>query len=111
MLEITRYIEKNYAKNLSLDDLAAHVYYSKGYICNLFRRELNTSFGEYLTRVRIAHAKKLLTTSFLRLYEIADQTGFYDYSHFARTFKKYTGFSPQEYQNQKTDKIQETTSE
>lgn len=107
MLEITRYIEKNYAQNLSLEDLSAHVNYSKGYLCNLFRRELNTSFGNYLAKVRISHAKKLLTTSFLRLYEIAEQTGFYDYSHFARTFKKYTGFSPQEYQNHQIANIPE----
>lgn len=99
MLEIIRYIEKHYAENLSLEDLAAHVNYSKGYLCNIFRRELDTSFSNYLTKVRISHAKKLLTESFLRLYEIAEQTGFYDYSHFARTFKKVTGFSPQEYQN------------
>lgn len=102
MIEITRYIEKHYAENLSLEDLSAQVNYSKGYLCNIFRKELNTSFGNYLTKVRIFHAKKLLTTSFLRLYEIAEQTGFYDYSHFARTFKKYTGFSPQEYQNHQT---------
>ena len=107
MQEITRYIEKHYAENLSLEDLSAQVNYSRGYLCNLFRRELNTSFGNYLTKVRISHAKKLLTTSFLRLYEVAEQTGFYDYSHFARTFRKYTGFSPQEYQNHQAAATQE----
>lgn len=111
MIEITRYIEKHYAENLSLEDLATQVNYSKGYLCNIFRKELNTSFGNYLTKVRISHAKKLLTTSFLRLYEIAEQTGFYDYSHFARTFKKYTGFSPQEYQNHQTADLQEELTE
>lgn len=109
MQEIIRYIEKHYAENLSLEDLSAQVNYSKGYLCSIFRRELNTSFGNYLSKVRISHAKKLLTTSFLRLYEIAEQTGFYDYSHFARTFKKYTGFSPQEYQNHQAADIQEGT--
>lgn len=99
MTEIIRYIERHYAENLTLDDLSAQVNFSKGYLCNIFRKELNTSFSNYLARVRISHAKKLLTSSFLRLYEIAEQTGFYDYSHFARTFKKVTGFSPQEYQN------------
>ena len=111
MLEITRYIEAHYAENLSLEELAAHVNYSKGYLCNIFRKELNTSFGNYLTKVRISHAKKLLTDSFLRLYEIAEQTGFYDYSHFARTFKKATGFSPQEYQNHQTIDMKEGTLE
>lgn len=111
MIEITRYIETHYAENLSLEDLAAQVNYSKGYLCNMFRKELNTSFGNYLTKVRISHAKKLLTTSFLRLYEIAEQTGFYDYSHFARTFKKYTGFSPQEYQNHQGADMQEALTE
>ena len=111
MNEIIRYIEQHYAENLSLEHLSAQVNYSKGYLCNIFRRELNTSFGNYLTKVRISHAKKLLSTSFLRLYEIAEQTGFYDYSHFARTFKKITGFSPQEYQNHQTVNIQEDMTE
>lgn len=110
MQEIIHYIEKNYAQNLNLETLSAHVNYSKGYLCTIFRKELNTSFGSYLTKVRISHAKKLLATSFLRLYEIAEQTGFYDYSHFARTFKKYTGFSPQEYQNHQADSVREESS-
>lgn len=106
-LEIMRYIENHYAENLSLEALAAQVNYSKSHLYNVFRKELNTSFGNYLTKVRILHAKKLLTTSFLRLYEIAERTGFYDYSHFARTFKKYTGVSPQEYQNHQAANMQE----
>lgn len=107
MAEIIRYIEQHYMENLTLDILSTHVNYSRGYLCSIFRRELNTSFGNYLTKVRISHAKQLLTSSFLRLYEIAEQTGFYDYSHFARTFKKVTGFSPQEYQNHQSVDTQE----
>ena len=109
MQKITRYIEQHYGENLTLDELSLQVNYSKGYLCSIFRRELNTSFGHYLAKVRITHAKKLLTESFLRLYEIAEQTGFYDYSHFARTFKKATGFTPQEYQNHQTAENEEVT--
>lgn len=107
MVRITRYIDQHYAENLTLDELASYVNYSRGYICSLFRKEMNSSFGIYLTKVRITHAKHLLDTTFLKLYEVAEQTGFYDYSHFVKTFRKMTGISPQEYRNQQRDEMQE----
>lgn len=48
----------------------------------------------YLTELRLKEAEKLLKTTELKTYEIAERTGFSDYHHFCKTFKKVTGKTP-----------------
>ena len=47
--------------------------------------------------MRIESAKKLLTLSDAKVYEISQKVGYVNYEHFSRTFKKITGKSPNEY--------------
>ena len=66
-----------------------------------FERRFNRIFGttpyEYLLRVRIAAARALLENSERTIADIACETGFYDHSHFTRTFKRIVGISPGRY--------------
>lgn len=90
-------IEQNYNTNLSLDDICSKISVSKNYFCYLFKREVGISIWNYLTDVRIAHAKNLLEETELKSYEIAFRVGYDNPSYFSRLFKKNESMSPNEY--------------
>lgn len=91
------YIHHNYQDNLTLNDVAAHVFLSGNYFSTLFKQKTGTTFRNYLRSFRIEKAKELLTTTNLRIYEVAQQTGYNEHSHFVRAFKSLTGQSPGDY--------------
>lgn len=90
-------IENNYDQNLSLEDICARVLVSKTYFCYLFKRETGMSVWNYLTVVRLRHAKELLEKTQLRSYEVAFQVGYENPSYFSKIFKKYENMTPNEY--------------
>ncbi|KNY27974.1 helix-turn-helix domain-containing protein [Pseudobacteroides cellulosolvens] len=88
------FIEKNYMKQLLLEEAASYCLLNQTYFCSLFKRYLNCSFVTYLNRVRIEKSKKLLNDSGLSLYEVSKQCGFKTQSYFTKVFKQETGISP-----------------
>jgi two-component system response regulator YesN len=56
----------------------------------LFKQELGKTFTEYLNELRVDKAKRLLTETPCRVYEIAKQVGYKDYKYFVHVFKKLT---------------------
>ncbi len=95
------YIHNNYQDNLTLNDVATHVFLSENYFSTLFSQKTGTTFRNYLRGFRIEKAKELLTTTNLRIYEVAQQTGYTEHSHFVRAFKALTGQSPGDYRQSK----------
>lgn len=90
-----KYIDRQYAdKNLSLSEIADTVNVSENYLCRLFKREFDKSPMQYLTQVRISHAKRLLKNSHLQVKRICDQVGYANPFYFDRLFKRYTGITP-----------------
>jgi len=59
-----------------------------------FARETGETLTEYISRVRIEEAKKLFSTTRLKVYEVAERVGFQNVEHFSRVFKKLAGASP-----------------
>ncbi|WP_238652639.1 response regulator [Paenibacillus piscarius] len=102
--EITRaiqYIKRHYTENISLQNVADHVGLSFSYLSNLFRKELQISYIDYLNRYRIERAKELLAGSQLKSSDVAVQVGFSpEYTYFSKVFKKITGLGPNEYRRQ-----------
>lgn len=90
-------IEKRYNENISLEDICQEVSVSKNYFCYLFKRETGISIWNYLTGIRLQHAKKLLEETDLKSYEIAFRVGYDNPSYFSKIFKKYENVSPNEY--------------
>lgn len=88
------------SESLTLDEIAHIVGVHPAHLTRAFRRGFGQSIGEYVRELRIARARHLLETSEMTIGEIAHATGFADHSHFARTFKKYTGRSPQSYREE-----------
>ncbi len=91
------YIDQNFSKELSLDDVSRSVNISPYYFSKLFKEEAGENFIEYLTRVRIAHAKELLKNPSLSIKEICVMSGYSDPNYFSRIFKKWEDVTPSEY--------------
>ena len=99
---ICNYLEKNYMKNITLDELSGLTGLSKYYLLRSFTKQKGISPYRYLETIRIDRAKKLLEQGVLPI-EAALQTGFADQSHFSNFFKKFIGLTPKQYMNIFTD--------
>lgn len=93
------YIQEHYQEQLTLNDIASHVYVSPSYVSRMFSRELNKNFVDYINEVRIEKAKELLRDVRYKTYEIADRVGIQDARYFSRLFKKHTNMTPTEYRD------------
>jgi DNA gyrase inhibitor GyrI/AraC-like DNA-binding protein len=89
------HIAENLAEDLSLRRLAAVANFSEFHFHRLFRALMNEPLNEFITRVRLEHAVRLLRRQPRpTLTEIAVDSGFNSLSNFSRTFKKHCGLSP-----------------
>lgn len=95
--KVTRYIEENYLKNISLAHVAEQFYINKNYLCDVFKAHTGTTINDYITSLRIEHAKTLMRDTDKSLTEISFEAGYQNHSYFDRVFKKKTGLSPTEY--------------
>jgi len=96
--EIVRYTKKNYHKDLNLAELAKEFNYSYSYLGKKFRAEKKISYHNYLDKVRIEQAKKLIKSGSYYVYEIAEKVGYSNSDYFHKKFKKIMGVSPKQYQ-------------
>lgn len=89
--KVIHYINENYMNNITLAQIAAEHSFSPNYLCNLFKQETGLRIVEYINKVRIEEAKKLLRSTDLKVYEIAGRVGFSNTSYFCTVFKDITG--------------------
>ena len=99
---ICNFLEENYMKNITLDELSELTGLSKYYLLRSFTKQKGISPYRYLETIRIDRAKKLLEKGVLPI-EAALQTGFADQSHFSNFFKKFIGLTLKQYMNIFTD--------
>jgi len=95
--QIVDYINKNYMKKLQLKTIADQLFMNHSYCSQLFKKELNTTFSQYLMEVRMKEIKKLLGDVSFTTQEIAEKVGYDDYYYFNKVFKKYFGQTPYKY--------------
>ncbi len=91
------YINEHYAEPVTLNEVAEHTFVTTFYISRMFKKELGTSFVDYLNDIRIEKAKELLKDVKYKSYEVASLVGIQDPHYFSRLFKKHSGISPSEY--------------
>jgi AraC family transcriptional regulator len=89
-----RLIERHGVEPLSLRDVAAAVGVAAERLAHRFKSDLGCTVGDYIRTVRVGCAAQLLAETDRSIGEIAMQAGFYDQSHFSKTFKDYTGMTP-----------------
>lgn len=97
IIDATLYIKENFKEDLTIDDIAKHVFLSKYYFMRKFKEVLGISIHQYLVQQRLIHARYLMKQG-ANLTEISYQSGFKDYSTFARAFKKTYKMAPRVFQ-------------
>lgn len=93
------YIEQNFEKKLTLQDVADQCFVSQWHLSKLINKHMGKSFYDLLNSVRIDKARQLLQDPSLKIGEIVEMVGYADSAHFARIFKKIVGVSANEYRN------------
>jgi AraC-like DNA-binding protein len=94
---ICKYIEENYAKDISLADVSGIVAMSESSFSHFFKKRTGRSFISYLNDVRIGQSTKLLFETTNSIAEISFLCGYSNISNFNRIFKKIKGQTPSEY--------------
>lgn len=92
-----RYVAQNISKTISLQEVSNMLNISPGYFSTIFKQSTGISFIDYVTEVRIEKAKRLLKESSLKIYQIAQMTGYENAYYFSKVFKKITGVTPKEF--------------
>lgn len=95
--EAKQYIQENYMKSVTLEDVSAKIGFNTTYFCSLFKKDTGTTFLEYLYEIRINKAKDLLKETNYSVAVICEQVGYSDVKHFTKIFTRYTGLKPNEY--------------
>ena len=99
ILPALTYVSENYAENLTLSVISAHLGFNESYFCRIFKEATGATFTEYLNFVRVCKAEKLLCETQDSIYEIALTVGISSLSYFNRIFRKYHNCSPTTYRN------------
>lgn len=92
-----QYIQTRYREDITLKKLAELYYLNISYFSLSFKSVTGKNFNEYLTSVRMEHAKQFLQDKNMKINEAARMAGYEDMSYFGKLFRKYTGMTPKEY--------------
>ena len=92
-----RYMEENFCRLRTLEQIGDECHVTSGYLCRLFRRYEQQSPYAYLLRLKMHYAAELLQQGGLLVKQAAEQVGFEDEFLFSRRFKSFFGVSPKEF--------------
>ena len=101
--ELKKYVDQHYTDKILVADIAEHFHMDLNYISRLFRKKYEKSLKDYLTERRMEKAVYLLDNTGLKIYEVAEASGYSDYFYFTRVFRKITGLTPTEWRERKDD--------
>jgi AraC family transcriptional regulator len=90
-------LHEQLSEGVTVSDIAETVGVHPVYLARVFRKHFHCSVGDYVRKLRVEHAAHQMAESDSPLAEIAQAAGFYDQSHFTRTFKQITGLTPTEF--------------
>ena len=96
---IFSYVDEHLPHELKREEIADLVHFHPAYLSRFFKSRTGTSLSQYIVNQRIEKAKVLLTQSELQVNHIVHRLGYYNTSHFTRTFKQATGFTPRQYRS------------
>jgi AraC family transcriptional regulator of adaptative response / methylphosphotriester-DNA alkyltransferase methyltransferase len=90
-------VEREYASDLALDDIARRVASSRRQLQRAYAEVGNTTFRDHLTRVRMQRAAEMLATRSMTVREVAHRVGYRQPAQFAKAFRRHQGIAPSAY--------------
>lgn len=103
--KVKEYMNSNYDKDITRDDIARFVFLNPDYLTRIFRKATGLSLTEYLTELRIKNSMTLLATSNVQITTIATEVGYNNMNYFSKIFKKVTGVTPMEYRKKSQNRL------
>lgn len=94
--DIKEYVQEHLQEDISLQDVADKMFFSTVYFSRFFKKQTGETFSNYLLRVRMEQAVKLLRKN-KKVTEISEACGYHDPSYFTRIFKEYYNYTPKDY--------------
>lgn len=95
------YISNHLGDDFTYRDVAEFVHLSPRHFIRRFRSEMNETFTDYLIRVRMEAAVRLIEAEEMDIADVPGAVGYHDEKYFQQIFKKYTGCTPREYRRRK----------
>ena len=95
--EMVSYIKQNYTGKILLREFGEQFHLSEKYISRYFKEHFHITLSQYVTYLRLEHAKQMLQETDISVTEVAMQSGYQNISYFIRSFKKTYGVSPLKY--------------
>lgn len=92
------YINNYWKESITLQDVADYVGMNPSYLSQLFKEKMGMTYIQYLTHIRMEHAKQMLLNG-EKVIEVSEKIGYHSYRHFSDLFKKYVGVKPSSYRN------------
>lgn len=97
--KMKEYIAAHCGEELTLDAMSEIFAMNPTYFSSFFHQKTGVKYKDYLTRVRMTEAKRLLLQTDLKVYEISQRVGYADVRYFSQTFTKATGVLPKDYRS------------
>lgn len=94
------YMQDHYTEPITLNDIAKAAHLSTSRLAHIFREEMDATLVDFLTSIRISHAKRMLLTTDLSCTRICYEIGYNNQSYFTRVFKQTTGLTPNQFRIQ-----------
>jgi AraC-like DNA-binding protein len=95
--EATEIVDREYAAELSLDDIARRVASSRRQLQRAYSEIGGTTFRDHLSRVRMEKAAEMLATRALTVREVAHRVGYRQPAQFAKAFRRQLGVAPSDF--------------
>lgn len=92
-----KYMEQNFAREISLEEVAREVNLSPYYFSRFYKEETGVNFSDRLTEIRMETAKELLKKDEYTIKDVCYMTGYTEPNYFSKIFKKVAGITPTEY--------------
>lgn len=100
VLEVKEWIDQNYSQPITLEGLANRFFINKYYLSKSFKSAYGTTISNYLTTIRITHAKQLLRFTDQSLETIGEAVGITPARYLSEVFSSIEGVSPSIYRKQ-----------